>query len=564
MNKHILSYSDKLNESIGRGSVLLIKGRPTSAGMMLYVTSIKGWAEIRPGLKMVFIGDIVYRVIHKGDGKFAGRKVDIKGEDGLKGVFNMKNVGKPSLVLNHNKTPFHWMTLKHTDIGTALRELGPRLFTHEVILESASKLSTNDANVYIAKELFKKLAGKESAVHIIDVISGDESGDFEPKNWTEYEESGSNEYEWASTFKVILDYDKAKEPYASHFLEKGCTSLVDLDLYDDMGWSTDNITVNVPLMSEYYMHIESDAGDYWTPPSSDVHYDDMNTYFNMSTLTELDNKKLEKEYADLKSEKKIIEDSDDQRRLEKLNTITNKIIRVRNKILNANDIFVDEEYAYVGKDVEFRKNVSIVNKLIDDASPDEAYEIIQKLSTTLDDSSYLKSQINRINRIDVLNQNGISAEDKEKWVNINPQYVESIEKSTVELLDEYDIISKKEEVTEADINRTIEIATWIDSHLPIKFTPLRNLSGVGKTDIYPIRVDLIKNTINTLRSNINSPDKFILKLERILADKKPIWNKYLSNPNSVRNMVNLRGEKISKIHDIDPNLKIFLNPEYKV
>ena len=53
----------------------------------------------------------------------------------LKGVFNMKNTGRPSLVLNHNKTPFHRDTLKHTDIGTALRSLGNRLFSHELILK---------------------------------------------------------------------------------------------------------------------------------------------------------------------------------------------------------------------------------------------------------------------------------------------------------------------------------------------------------------------------------------------------------------------------------------------
>ena len=76
MNKHILSYTDRLNESIGRGSVLLIKGRPLRDGRFLYVTTIKGYVEIKPGIKMVFIDDTIYRVIHKGENKFSGRKVD--------------------------------------------------------------------------------------------------------------------------------------------------------------------------------------------------------------------------------------------------------------------------------------------------------------------------------------------------------------------------------------------------------------------------------------------------------------------------------------------------------
>jgi len=125
----------KIPGSIGYGSVILIKGRPMTEGRHLYVTTIKGYAEIKPGLKMVFISDVVYRVKYKEDGNWYGERIDYRGEEGLKGVFNMKNQGKPSLVLNNNKTPFHWETLKQTDIGTALRSLGSRLFSHELILK---------------------------------------------------------------------------------------------------------------------------------------------------------------------------------------------------------------------------------------------------------------------------------------------------------------------------------------------------------------------------------------------------------------------------------------------
>jgi len=126
MKKHVISFNEAYRSPIGKGSVLLIKGKPETDGRRLYATRISGHAEIKPGLFMVFLNDEIYRVIHKGNGNMAGRRVDIRNEEALKGVLNLRNEGNPSIVLNHNKTPFHWMTLKHLDIGSALRELGPR------------------------------------------------------------------------------------------------------------------------------------------------------------------------------------------------------------------------------------------------------------------------------------------------------------------------------------------------------------------------------------------------------------------------------------------------------
>ena len=142
--RYVSPYHQKLNESIGRGSVLLIKGRPVENGRHLYVTQITGYAEIKPGIKMVFLGDQIYRVKYR-DGNFIGKKVYIKQDENLASVLNLKNPDRPSIVLNHNKTPFHWSTLKHTDIGTALRELGPGLFDHDLILEQeeAEDLESN-------------------------------------------------------------------------------------------------------------------------------------------------------------------------------------------------------------------------------------------------------------------------------------------------------------------------------------------------------------------------------------------------------------------------------------
>lgn len=129
--KHVKSIHEagiNLPKTIGSGSVVLIKGKPGPEGRNLYVTTIKGFIEIKPGVKMVHLNVPIYRVVVKDGDKFYGRKVDYRQEDGLTGLLNMKNPGNISVVLNNNKTPYHWETTKHTDIGSALRSVQGRLF----------------------------------------------------------------------------------------------------------------------------------------------------------------------------------------------------------------------------------------------------------------------------------------------------------------------------------------------------------------------------------------------------------------------------------------------------
>jgi hypothetical protein len=220
MNKHILSYTDKLNESIGRGSILLIKGRPMKDGRFLYVTTIKGYVEIKPGIKMVFIGDTIYRVVHKGGDKFSGKKVDYRGEDGLKGVFNMKNPGKPSVVLNHNKTPFHWITLGHTDIGKAIREVGPRLFNHELILESYDKSADDNAEAknFLLREVTKLITGQETILKLVNVDTnegGEELTDVED------DEGSISSYETELELMLTADREQIPPEHVDYLEDNG-------------------------------------------------------------------------------------------------------------------------------------------------------------------------------------------------------------------------------------------------------------------------------------------------------------------------------------------------------
>lgn len=290
MNKHILSYSQKINESIGKGSVLLIKGKQMQDGRYLYVTTINGYSEIKPGLVMVFIGDIIYRVIYKGNNKFSGRKVDYRGEEGLKGMFNMRNEGKPSLVLNNNKTPFHWLTLKHTDVGAALRELGPRLFGHELILEEYE--TEKKADVFLTKELIKKLLGKESAINIISANS-EEADNFEYN--AEESEDGLTDWEWSATVKLSIDDDAVPSEYVEYLRNMSALSSTLLDdvLTSEFGLDRGGLDVDLYFTSYANVKHEFDPGDYATAPYSSTEIVDAGTELSSPDFVFIDGGSIE-------------------------------------------------------------------------------------------------------------------------------------------------------------------------------------------------------------------------------------------------------------------------------
>ena len=178
-------------------SVLLIKGKAEQEGRKLYVTTITGQVEIRPGIKMVFLGDQIYRVVYREE-RFFGKKVDANGEEGLKGVLSLKNQGVPSIVLNHNKTPYHWITTGFTDIGDALRNLGPKLFSHDIILESVnSEIPPVMDRVLI--ETMKAILKKEPADVEVEIA------DIEMEDVEVPEESGIYEWLWDAYLSVTVE-----------------------------------------------------------------------------------------------------------------------------------------------------------------------------------------------------------------------------------------------------------------------------------------------------------------------------------------------------------------------
>jgi len=271
MKKHVISYSESNQTQIGRGSVILIKGKAEQDGRKLYATTITGYAEIKPGVKMIFLGDQMYRVIYKED-RFFGRKVDVGGEQGLMGVLNLRNNGIPSIVLNHNKTPFHWITTGFTDIGSALRELGPRLFSHDLILESDEyKVPPVLDRIFVEtmKVLLKK-GSSEVSIKSLDIEGngttyfGDDEGP---------EESGSVEFEWILNIEV--DVLESSTDLKDELVNQGIiTGIIDPLLSDFLDVS-DTIMISIDFESVSDWYVWYDPGSYMEPPDGGSEMNDI-------------------------------------------------------------------------------------------------------------------------------------------------------------------------------------------------------------------------------------------------------------------------------------------------
>lgn len=136
--KEYIRLFGSINESVKHNGIVLIKGKPKGKNrdQMLYAAHVNSCAEVRPGAMMLFLSDQFYR-IRKDDTKLKGVRINWKDEDSLKSVLNFKSPGKLSVVRNNNKTPYHWKTLKHTNISDALNAVEKDIFGDDYLFESA-------------------------------------------------------------------------------------------------------------------------------------------------------------------------------------------------------------------------------------------------------------------------------------------------------------------------------------------------------------------------------------------------------------------------------------------
>jgi len=253
MNLYIKPF-EPINESMKQHGIILIKGKPKGKGkeQMLFATHVNTWTELRPGAKMMFLSDIFYRVI-KDDDKLKGVKINWRDEDSLKDALNFKAPGKLSVVLNNNKTPYHWKTLKHTNLRDALDSVDGDLngssfvFESTDSLESIEKLVTDD----VIDSIFKD--GKNVIVLDWDIP------DYElTDNIDSDERRGTERSEWEATFDCIY----VGRPELDEELKE-----MELDRFE----------VTVYFETTFSFEQWYDPGGRDTPPDGDIEITDIDT-----------------------------------------------------------------------------------------------------------------------------------------------------------------------------------------------------------------------------------------------------------------------------------------------
>jgi hypothetical protein len=187
MGKYIAPYSSILFESIGRGSVILIKGKSDGDKKNLYAAHVLNSVAMSNGAEMLFLSDVFYKIKKEGSGLRA-LKIAFNSEKSLKAALNLKTPGKISIVKNNNKTPFHWLTTKHTIVSAALREVESELREDSYILESTSfKIIENSEPISGASQIVdygsRIIAMTLNSIFLdnpqIDIISYEKSDELE-------------------------------------------------------------------------------------------------------------------------------------------------------------------------------------------------------------------------------------------------------------------------------------------------------------------------------------------------------------------------------------------------
>ena len=213
MNKYIKLFEEKINESsMGKGSIVLIKGKPEKGKRKLFATHITGFVELKAGAVMLFLADDFYRIKEE-DGKLKSVKISYKNEDSLKSVLNLKSPGKISVVRNNNKTPFHWKTLKHTNLNSALREVEKDLIDDSYILESVDPNKSTDSKYgdlfnEILLALDSALNGNNEEIKITNFHSSISDLENALIENIEDDDDGTSSVDWTVEIDLILYSEK--------------------------------------------------------------------------------------------------------------------------------------------------------------------------------------------------------------------------------------------------------------------------------------------------------------------------------------------------------------------
>jgi hypothetical protein len=253
MNLYIKPF-EPINESMKQHGIILIKGKHKGKNkeQMLFATHVNTWAELRPGAMMMFLSDTFYRVIKDGD-KLKGVKINWRDEDSLKDSLNFKAPGKLSVVRNNNKTPYHWKTLKHTNLRDALDSVEEDLLGSSFVFESSDSFESIKTMVIedSIDAIFKD--GKNVIVLDWDIPDYDLTDNIDKS-----ERHGTERSEWEATFDCI----HVGRPELDEDLKE-----MELDRFE----------VTVYFETTFSFEQWYDPGDRDTPPDGDIEITNIDT-----------------------------------------------------------------------------------------------------------------------------------------------------------------------------------------------------------------------------------------------------------------------------------------------
>jgi hypothetical protein len=190
--KHINSFPLlESSDSIVSGSIVLIKGAPINGEKKLFAARVKKAIAVNSAV-MLILADDFYRIKKEGD-EITSHKIFYNNEVSLKKVLKIKNDSSLSIVKNNNKTPFHWITLKHQSLSKALDEVKNKIFSEPDLLLESSQDSTQEVYNILFRALIETLFFDEEKVIFLDEDVDnvfrditDDLGKYEEKNydWT--------------------------------------------------------------------------------------------------------------------------------------------------------------------------------------------------------------------------------------------------------------------------------------------------------------------------------------------------------------------------------------------
>lgn len=236
------------NDRVGKNSVVLIKGKEIEGKRKLYVSSITGYTELRPGATMLFLSDYIYRVLYDGN-RFTYPRVDYREDSDLKDALNVKSPDRIAIMKNNNKTPYHWITLKETMIVDAVKKAKDNILSGDYDLgdpapsESKVEEIDNIGNIILTK-IFNSISDPDT--NEIDILESKNPNRSLEDQATEGEGS-SITVDWSIELQV-LDQDS--------------------DLWDKFYnlFDSRKATVELFFNSEVDLAHDHDEGDREVPP----------------------------------------------------------------------------------------------------------------------------------------------------------------------------------------------------------------------------------------------------------------------------------------------------------